>query len=152
MQTKGVCVIEGCKRPKKSAGLCSMHYERRRQFGNAGTAELRRAENGTGYVTCEGYRQIRVDGHQRLEHDVIWERANGPIPDGYEIHHINGVRLDNRLDNFQLLTKAKHASLRRPFGEVGRDSCIVDGCGQPYNSRNMCASHYYKWWKVNRGR
>jgi hypothetical protein len=32
----------------------------------------------------------------QFEHRRVWEEANGPIPDGHEIHHINGDGFDNR--------------------------------------------------------
>ena len=39
-----------------------------------------------------------------LLHRVIWEELNGPIPDGLTIDHINSNRVDNRIENLQLLT------------------------------------------------
>ena len=32
----------------------------------------------------------------------------GYIPEGYEVDHINDIRDDNRLENFQLLTKSEN--------------------------------------------
>lgn len=34
-----------------------------------------------------------------FQHIAIWKKENGLVPDGYEIHHINGVKHDNRLKN-----------------------------------------------------
>jgi len=41
---------------------------------------------------------------------TIWERANGPIPSGYVIHHKNGDRGDNHLDNLEMKPSGKHIS------------------------------------------
>jgi len=45
-----------------------------------------------------------------LQHRVVWELANGPIPKGFHVHHINGVRDDNRIENLSLLPAAVHNS------------------------------------------
>lgn len=51
----------------------------------------------------------RTDGDRELMHRYIWIKERGEIPEGYEVHHINHSKVDNRIDNFELLTKSEHA-------------------------------------------
>lgn len=55
------------------------------------------------------YRNIKINGRSVSEHRWVWEQANGPIPAGYLVHHRNGDKLDNRLENLELLTHAEHS-------------------------------------------
>jgi hypothetical protein len=42
-------------------------------------------------------------------HRLVWIAANGQIPDGQEINHINNNRADNRLANLELKTHSQNA-------------------------------------------
>ena len=48
-------------------------------------------------------------GTKRFEHRLVWERIKGKIPEGYVIHHKNGNKKDNRIENLELLSKDSHA-------------------------------------------
>ena len=39
-----------------------------------------------------------------LIHRLVWEAFNGPIPEGFEVNHIDENPKNNRLDNLNLLT------------------------------------------------
>lgn len=56
-------------------------------------------------------------------HRAVWEAFNGPIPEGYEINHINTVRDDNRLENLELVTPSGnqlHPPTREHHHEAAR--------------------------------
>lgn len=59
----------------------------------------------SGWIHIDGYVQVYAFGRSHLAHRVVWEMVNGPIPDGMEIDHINGVRTDNRLKNLRVVTR-----------------------------------------------
>lgn len=43
-------------------------------------------------------------------HRLIWMEANGQIPSGYEIDHINTVRDDNRISNLRIMTHQENSN------------------------------------------
>ncbi len=62
-------------------------------------------------ITKSGYVVIKVDGCWYLEHRRVWERANGKLPEGWIVHHKNGIRTDNRLENLTAIGKKDHSFL-----------------------------------------
>jgi hypothetical protein len=61
------------------------------------------------FVRHDGYVDIRYDGrYVGKAHRLIWESVHGPIPEGLEINHRNGIRWDNRIDNLELVTKSQN--------------------------------------------
>lgn len=67
-----------------------------------------------GYHFNNGYYAFKLGKHvRRLCHVLMWETFKGGIPKGYEIHHINHNRGDNRLENLCLIEKQKHLELHK---------------------------------------
>lgn len=65
------------------------------------------------YKRADGYIQCKPDQHHMIPvHRVIWESVHGPICEGFEINHRNGIKDDNRIANLELVTHSenvKHA-------------------------------------------
>lgn len=49
----------------------------------------------------------------RLRAVVVWEKANGSVPNGYVVHHKNRNSLDDSIDNLQMMTRAEHINEHR---------------------------------------
>ena len=65
----------------------------------------------------------KVDGsfhrsRSEMVHRIIWQSFNGPISEGLEINHKNGVKHDNRISNLEPVTKSENAA--HAFRVLGR--------------------------------
>lgn len=69
-----------------------------------------------GVTYGKGYRFVRQADHPRAnsngyvaEHILIWEQNNGgPLPDGWCVHHFNGIKDDNRPENLIGMPRKNH--------------------------------------------
>jgi tRNA-splicing ligase RtcB len=69
------------------------------------------------WQTRDGYESVSTGkGTARLTHVLVYEALNGPVPDGYHVHHRNHVHFDNAPDNLELLGQGEHSSHHRLTG------------------------------------
>lgn len=55
-----------------------------------------------------GYPHIVINQIGYYIHNLVYETFIGDIPEGYEVHHKNHIKTDNRVENLELLTKEEH--------------------------------------------
>lgn len=96
------------------------HHGRRHSYQNHHFTKMERHPNWHGGRKMHsGYWQILLPYHHRAdtkgyvyEHVVIAERALGRLIYRNEhVHHINGIRTDNRLHNLLVISASKHTSI-----------------------------------------
>lgn len=69
----------------------------------------------TGYCLFQLSKNNKVKAH--LAHRLIWTVLNGPLPEGLEINHMNGIRHDNRPENLEVCTRSEN--MRHKFNVLG---------------------------------
>lgn len=77
----------------------------------------------------------KTKGDRTLLHRDVWEHFNGKIPEGYDVHHINENKHDNRIENLECIGKAEHTRLHQNTKPVIRLST-----GEIYGSATIAGS------------
>jgi len=60
-----------------------------------------------------GYYGLSKD-ERTLMHRYVWEKEKGMIPEGWDIHHLNEQKWDNRIENLECLPKSEHTRKYSP--------------------------------------
>ena len=63
-----------------------------------------------------------------MNYRALWQEHHGPIPEGHVIHHVNGDRKDNRIENLRLLSTWVHALLHNEQRQQREDDPTLPVC------------------------
>ena len=69
---------------------------------------------GNARINSNGYyiiSSVKKGCFEKYLHRLIYEEHFGEIPKGYFIHHKNGNKLDNRIENLEAISHAEHTRL-----------------------------------------
>lgn len=103
-----ICEYEGCETPKPtittkkgssySQKFCSFHWGYLISHGRQ-----KNRDDPNRHIDYEGYVKVRVGNRFVMEHRIIMAQKIGrPLVKGESVHHINGIRHDNRQENLEL--------------------------------------------------
>lgn len=114
------CTVDDCERPVRSKSLCTVHYARFMRHGT--TDNPKRAakparetiKSKTGYVSryAPGHPNAAERGYISEHRYVMAEHLGRPLLPTENVHHINGIRDDNRIENLELWTRTQPSGQR----------------------------------------
>lgn len=90
-----------------------------------------------GFLVCEsstnGYPTIWINGKNTLIHRLVWEEANGSIPENMVVHHKDHDKMNYSLNNLVLLPKSEHHRHHALTHGLGKDNK-----GKPKKHQSGC--------------
>lgn len=120
------------------------------------TGNLSPAWKGGKYIDKFGYVHIWNSDKRRYEreHRIIMAKHLGrSLFNSEDVHHINGCKSDNRVENLALISKSEHTKLHEEMGHHNHSSkkknnCVFHGCTNKTSSKySLCTKHYRLQWQ-----
>lgn len=100
--------------------------------------------NGYLYVSIPNHPNAIGEGHYVYEHRAVMENHLGRILDKSEVvHHINGIKTDNRIENLELLSNSIHVKNHMKAKKAKVSTFKCPECGRIF-SRKRNNSHIVK--------
>lgn len=151
------CSQEGCKKPRRLHGLCSMHGTRLVRNGSPTALRQLRfdlpdwdkfwlravVQDGCwgwrGSLTSAGYAQFHLRGGGRaVGHRWLWEQLYGPVPEGLELDHLCRNRGCTNPDHLEAVTHRENVQRGLTPIVAGNWQRARTECpkGHPYSPEN----------------
>ena len=103
--------------------------------------------NPAGYILvfCPNHPSVSNNTYYIMEHRLVMEKYLGRYLERNEsIHHINGNKQDNRIENLELTSKSEHTSFHNYIDMSDRKCSICNSCKTSINSKGRPVWSKYK--------
>lgn len=129
------CSVPGCDKPHHAKGFCDLHWYHNRRNGSpdAGVRNYSNPDDAISARTAregeciiwtggqvKGYGVLSSKQKSVYVHRYVWERSNGPIPDGAVVDHLCYNTLCVRVDHLRLATTAENGRNRSGPSSISR--------------------------------
>ena len=77
-------------------------------------SDVKQSFLGLRYYRCggeNGYFRRSANAGEKILHRVVWIYYHGAIPDKFDVHHVDGNRANNQIENLRLLSRREHHRL-----------------------------------------
>lgn len=124
IKTRNICTVIDCADYQMGLGYCKLHYTRFKKHGDPLTVLRTTSQRGKAktILNKDGYVWLpyhhahpnarKKDGYISEHVLVMSEYLGRPLLPGENVHHKNGVRDDNRLENLELWSTSQPAGQR----------------------------------------
>lgn len=106
-----ICSLEGCNNKHYGKTYCKLHFSRFVKYGVPGPVEKLISDKGKSrFITGGGYVATYhpITKKQIMEHRLIMENHIGrPLRPEESVHHLNGNKQDNRIENLELWSSSQ---------------------------------------------
>lgn len=98
---------------------------------------MKTRKDSRGYI----YKVTPENGKKYVHREIMENHLGRKLNKREQVHHKNGIKDDNRIENLELIDIREHARLH---STKEPRFCLVDGCNYRHYAKNLCHRHY-KW-------